>query len=148
MWCAIPRYGFLNWSLSGSILTFRAFFGVPAPQISLKHSPKAVDSWGPSLSHLFVFFLAAMLTHAHNWLLSDTSSAAVTLEAAIVGSYDSLWNVLFRGIKALHFPATFKRTVIRAWFMATGPMGAELQVCSPNTPLWIIMELSMSTLVI
>lgn len=78
-----------------------------------------------------------MLTHTHNWLLSDASSAAVALKAAVVGSYEVLRNVLFWGVKAPHFHTASMRTVIREWCMVIGSVGIQPQVRSPNTPLWI-----------
>lgn len=78
-----------------------------------------------------------MLTHAHNWFMSDATNAAVALEAAVMGSYKALWNVLFWGTSAPNLLSTSMKMVLRAWSGAAGPRVADPQVRSPNTPLWI-----------
>lgn len=47
------------------------------------------------------YYYAALLSYAHNWVISDDTNASVVLEAAFLGSYESLRNVLYyRGPQA------------------------------------------------
>lgn len=41
-----------------------------------------------------------MLMHAHNWLITDDSNAAVALEGSYVGLYEALKNLIYRGSTA------------------------------------------------
>lgn len=85
----------------------------------------------------FFYFLVALLSHAHNWLILDDTNSAVVLEAACVGSFETLLNVLFRGVKVPHPLTTSMKTVIRAWTHVTPLIGNHSRWYAPDTPLWI-----------
>lgn len=85
----------------------------------------------------FLYFIAAMLTHADKWLVSDASNAAVTLEAAVVGSFEALRNILYRGPGAPHPLTISMKTVLRAWSGLSGLRAGDPKGHFPNTPLWL-----------
>lgn len=88
---------------------------------------------GLACPDLHKYFLTALLSHAHSWLISVESNAAVVLEAACPGSYKALWNLIYRGPGA-PFPLTVAmRAVWRACSVAN-----VLRPMPPGhiSPLW------------
>lgn len=118
------------------LLSFLWGSGQPRFKLTVLQRP-----WGEgslACPDLHSYFVAAMLSHAHNWLISDEPNAAVVLEAARLGSYEALRNLLYRGSRA-PFPLTSAmRAVIRAWTIANSlrpiPSG-------PYSPLWFNPQL-------
>lgn len=83
------------------------------------------------------YYLAAMLTHAHNWLVSEDTSASVVLEAAHLGSYEALRNTLYRGIGGSLITLTqAMKAVVRAWHTVVVKPNLVKSIWSPDTPLW------------
>lgn len=88
------------------------------------------------------YFHAALLSHAHNWVFSDESNAAVVLEETYLGSHESLRNALFRGVKA-PFPLTHSmKAVIKVWQLLVCKHSEDPYTRFPNTPLWLNPQLS------
>lgn len=81
-------------------------------------------------------FLAALLTHAHNWIISGNFNCSVVLEVAYLGSYESFRNLLYRGTR-VSLPLTYSiRAVVRAWQLAICKHIAFYRLL-PDTPLWL-----------
>lgn len=60
----------------------------------------ALDTRELTCLNLYTYYLAAMLTHAHNCLITDDTNTSVVLEAAHSGSYAVLYNFLYRRLRA------------------------------------------------
>lgn len=73
---------------------------------------------------------------ARRWLLRDDGDAANVLEAAHLGSHESLSFLLHRGTSALSSPTDSMRVTIRTWDRAKVLMKSQTDVWSPDTPLW------------
>lgn len=67
--------------------------------------------------------------------LSLIDNPAVTLEAAIVGSYSTLRNLIFRGPKAHPEMTSLMRTTVQVWHRA-GAKYCDSESFSPHIPLW------------
>lgn len=52
---------------------------------------------------------------ARHWLLRDDGDAATVLEAALMGSYESLHFLVYRGSKVLSPLTESMHSTIRAW---------------------------------
>lgn len=69
------------------------------------------------------------------WFSQPRDNPAVTLEAAILGSYAALSNLVFRGPKAYPNLTTPMRTTIAVWQKARASFRSAGKI-SPHTPLW------------
>lgn len=64
------------------------------------------------------YYLSGQMVFARRWLLTDDGDAATVLEAAHLGSYESLCLALFRGPKSDLPMAQTKKATIRVWGVA------------------------------
>lgn len=71
--------------------------GAPRAQLQLLHQPWKGGLTVPNFSR---YFLAGQLVFVHRWLTQRRDDAAVSQEAAVVGSYEALSHLVFRGSKA------------------------------------------------
>lgn len=69
------------------------------------------------------------------WFLKPRDNPAVTLEAAILGSYAALSNLVFCGVKAYPELTTLMRTTITVWHRARAVYHPP-ETLSPHTSLW------------
>lgn len=88
------------------------------------------------------FYLAGQMVFVHRWLLADDGDSATVLEAAHLGSYESLRMALYRGIK-LDLPLTLTmRDTIEAWESVVKLVCPNYQGVSSSAPLWMNPTLS------
>lgn len=74
---------------------------------------------------------------ARRWLIAEDGDAATVLEAAQLGSYESLRFALFRGSRSeLPLTLTMKAT-IKAWMTAVKLACPSYGGFSPSTPIWM-----------
>lgn len=76
-----------------------------------------------------------MLVTVRWWFLQSRSNPAVNLEAAVLGSYSALTNIVYRGVKACPQAMILMRTTVQVWERVTAAVKADNTV-SPHTPLW------------
>lgn len=69
------------------------------------------------------------------WFVQSQNNPAVNLEAAILGSYSALSNLVFRGPKAQDTMTVPMRTTVRVWEQLTAKINLP-QTFSPYTPFW------------
>lgn len=69
------------------------------------------------------------------WFDQPRQNPAVTLEAAVLGSYATLSNLPYRGPRAHPQTTTLMRTTIQVWQRARAIYKAD-SVILPHTPLW------------
>lgn len=67
---------------------------------------------GLSLPRFRQYYWAALFVTARCWFAQTVLNPAVTLEAAILGSYAALSNLVFRGPKAHATMATSMKTIV------------------------------------
>lgn len=107
------------------------------PRIGTKVLQEPGDQRGLALPDWLKYYLAGQLVFARRWLLSDEGDAATVLEAAHLGSYESLRLALFRGTKSdLPLTETMKVT-IRAWELAVKLASPSYAGLSPSSPIWM-----------
>lgn len=51
---------------------------------------------GLQIPNLYIYYVAVQLSYAAWWLRADSNNAALVLEAALVGSYEALTNLVYR----------------------------------------------------
>lgn len=69
------------------------------------------------------------------WFSQPCQNPAVTLEAAVMGSYAALSNLPYRGIKATPAVTGPMKTTIHVWRSSRGALLQPATV-SPHIPLW------------
>lgn len=90
---------------------------------------------GLALPNFQQYYWAAILVTARWWFSQPRDNPAVTLEAAILGSYAPLSNLVFRGVKAHPNLTTLMRTTITVWHRARATYCSPGTI-SPHTPQW------------
>lgn len=89
---------------------------------------------GLSLPNFQLYYWAAVLVTGKWWFSQARDNLAVTLEAAIVGSYSTL-KLVSRGPRA-HLEITIlMRTIVLVWRRAQAKYHT-LESFSPHAPLW------------
>lgn len=110
-------------------------WGGGTPRIRLQVLQHPWKEGGLAVPNFVRYFLAGQLVFAHRWLNQPEDNAEVTLEAAVVGSYEALSDLLYRG-RGVPYPMTGSmHSVIRAWEL-TRRGALQERVVSPYTPLW------------
>lgn len=90
---------------------------------------------GLSLPDFKKYYWTAQLVTVRWWFAQDISNPAVNLEAAILGSYSEVSNLVYRGPKYSHQVTTPMKTTLMAWKQVTQFLG-EVNTISPHTPIW------------
>lgn len=98
-----------------------------------------VEHGGLALPDMYVYYVAIQLSYAAWWLRADANNPAVVLEAALVGSYEALANLVYReGKYPVPHLTTLMTATIAIWkkfVVVYGDKGADTQ-WSPYIPLW------------
>lgn len=77
------------------------------------------------------------MVFARRWLMAEDGDAATVLEAAHLGSLETLRFALFRGLRSeLPLTSTMKAT-IKAWTTAVKLACPSYKGVSPSTPIWM-----------
>lgn len=50
-----------------------------------------------ALPNMYIYYVAVQLSYASWWLRADANNPMVVLEAVLVGSYEALANLVYRG---------------------------------------------------
>lgn len=82
-----------------------------------------------------LYYWVAVLVTVRWWFSQPKQNPAVILEAAILGSYAALSNLVYRGLKAHPAITTLMKMTVRVWQQAGTIYRAE-STFSPYTPLW------------
>lgn len=95
------------------------------------------DQGGLALPDWQKYYIVGQMVFAHRWLTAEDGDAATVLEAAHLGSYDSLKFALFRGSRSeLPLTLTMKAT-IKAWETAVKLACPSYGGVLPLTPIWM-----------
>lgn len=86
-----------------------------SPKFSISTLKHPMSLGGLALPKFFQYFLAGQLMHAHNWLVLDKGNASVVAEAAVLGSYEALQSLLYRGCRAPYILTYTMNATIKAW---------------------------------
>lgn len=102
--------------LNALIVSFCSFlWPLSYPSISIRTLQDPSGQGGLALPGLYKYLLAGQMVFARHWLLRDDEDAAKVLEAAILGSYEGLSNLVYRGSQ-VQSPITGSiRVTIQAW---------------------------------
>lgn len=133
----IPKYFFKK---IDSIVT--SFLWVPkSPRIGIKVLQEPEDQGGLAVPDWQKYYLAGQMVYARRWLLAYDGGAATVLEAAHLGSYESLRVALFRDTNS-DLPLTLSmKATIRAWEASVKLSCPSYMGVSPSSPLWITPKL-------
>lgn len=88
------------------------------PRLALSTLQSSLGQGGSALPNFQLYYWAAILVTARWWFSLPRDNPAVTLEAAILGSYAALSNLVFRGVRAHPNLTTLMRTTIMVWHRA------------------------------
>ena len=105
------------------------------PRIAKRTLFLPLSGGGLSLPNFQLYYWAAVLVSVRWWFDQPRLNPAVTLEAAILGSYAALSNLVFRGCRAASSVTVPMKTTIRAWRDARVTYARPSHV-SPHLPLW------------
>lgn len=106
------------------------------PRIGLKTLQEPSDQGGLALPDWQKYYLAGKMVFARRWLVAEDGDVATVLEAAQLGSYESLRFALFRGTRS-DLPLTTMKATIKAWEVAVKLASPSYSGVSPLTPLWM-----------
>lgn len=85
------------------------------PRVSIAVLKQPGDQGGLAVPDWQKYYLAGQMVYARRWLLADAGDTATVLEAAHLGSYESLRFAIFRGTK-VDLPLTVSmKATIKAW---------------------------------
>ena len=134
----IPKSFFKK--LDGLTSTF--LWAPKQPRIGLKTLQEPWGEGGLALPDWKKYYLAGQMVFVHRWLTSDEGDSATVLEAAHLGSYETLRFAIHRGVK-MDLPLTVSmRASIKAWEAAVDLANPSYRGLSPSTPLWMNPKLS------
>lgn len=70
---------------------------------------------------MHIYYVAVQLSHASWWLRADSNNPAMVLEAALIGSYEALVNLVYREGKCQtqHY-TSLMATIIAIWKQFVG----------------------------
>lgn len=106
-----------------------------APRIAKHTLQLSLMEGGLSLPNFKKYYWAAVLVSVRWWFTQDRANPAVNLEAAILGSYSELSNLVYRGPRYSPRVTTLMKTTVRVWGQVSGYLNNRNAV-SPYTPLW------------
>lgn len=90
---------------------------------------------GLALPNFLMYYWAAVMVTVRWWFSQPRQNPAVTLEAALLGSYAALSNLPYRGPRADPAVTGPMKTTIQVWKSSRASLIPQSQV-SPHTPLW------------
>lgn len=105
------------------------------PRVARSTLQLGLSEGGLALSNFKKYYWAAVLVLVRWWFTQDQSNPSVNLEAAILGSYSELSNVVYRGPRSSMQITTPMRTMVGVWRQVSNHIG-EPQTFSPHIPLW------------
>ncbi|XP_041436080.1 uncharacterized protein fam189a2.S isoform X1 [Xenopus laevis] len=106
------------------------------PRLNFRVLQAPASGGGLALPNLKLYFLAAQLVYAHWWIVPDRSNSAVVLEAAVLGSFEALAKLPYRGVSPYHVTTTPMQTVGKAFQKSQELVRGTSTTWSPHTPLW------------
>lgn len=105
------------------------------PRIKLQVLQQPWKQGGLAAPDFYLYFLAGQLVFAHRWLTVPEDKAVIALEAAIVGSYEALTHLVFRGSSAPYPITSTMSATMRAWAVTSKAEAGDCTEISPHTPL-------------
>lgn len=104
------------------------------PRVAKTSLPLPLSAGGLALPCFKQYYWAAVLVMVRWWFVQSQHNPAVNLEAAILGSYSALSNLVFRGPKAQDMMTVPMCTTTRVWEQLTAKLNSP-QTFSPYMPL-------------
>lgn len=105
------------------------------PRVARSTLQIALSEGGLALPNFRIYYWTAVLISVRWWFTQDQSNPSVNLEAAILGSYSELSNIVYRGPRSTMQTTISMRTTVRVWKQVSKHI-EELQTFSPHIPLW------------
>lgn len=105
------------------------------PRLAISNLQLPITQGGLSLLDFWVYFWAAVLVMGRWWFSQPHDNPAVTLEAAIMGSYSSLSNMVFRGTRSHPGIMELMRKTITVWHRARTRFGSPRDFLPSQSPL-------------
>lgn len=109
--------------------------GRSPPRVARRTLYFPLSGGGLALPNFLIYYWAAVLVTVRWWFSQPRQNPAVTLEAAILGSYAALSNLVYRGCKAHPCVTGPMKTTIWVW-QSSRAAGIKPATVSPHTPLW------------
>ena len=104
------------------------------PRVAKKVLYLPMSGGGLALPNFRIYYWAAVLVTVRWWFSQPKQNPAVTLEAAILGSYAALSNLPFRGLRASPSMTSLMRTTVKVWQEARAIYRQPNRI-SPHAPL-------------
>lgn len=80
------------------------------------------------------------MVFARRWLIADSGDSATVVEAALLGSYESLKLALYRGPKSCLPLTDSMKSTIKAWEITTTLRSPSYSGITPLAPLWMNLK--------
>lgn len=127
----IPR-SFFRW-LESVVISF-IWAGKP-PRVAKTILYLPLSGGGLPLPNFLMYYWAAVLVTVRWWFSQPRQNPAVTLEAALLGSYAALSNLPYRGPRADPAVTSPMKTTIQVGKSSRASLLKQAHI-SPHTPLW------------
>lgn len=106
-----------------------------APRIAKTTLQLPVAMGGLALPCFLKYYWAAVLVTLKWWLAEEPSNPASAVEAALLGSYSELRNLIHKGPRSSPKISVPMKTTIKVWDTVNAKLGTQ-NALSPVTPLW------------
>lgn len=143
----IPKFTYLfrhspQWIPKSFFNTMNQLFssfiwGSLPPRYRLSTLMRPTTQGGMAFPDCYKYFLATQLVTVAWWLHPDKTNSSTALEATIVGSFEALQFLIFRGPRAPYHLTPSMRTTLRAWRAGLDIEKYKSTEISPNTPIWL-----------
>lgn len=110
-------------------------WGGSAPRVARTTLQLPLTMGGLALPCFRKYYWAAVIVTVRWWFSQPKSNPSLNLEAAIMGSYSALSNLVFRGVKTHKDMPTPMRTTVTVWEQMSKKIAGPATI-SPHTPLW------------
>lgn len=131
----IPLVKFPNLFLKVLTICTAFLWNRRPPRVALEtlHPPSHMA--GLALPNFYLYYLASQLVNIHDWLHPNSNNACTTTEGAIVSSFETLHNIVYRGSTPLGLGVSIVRTSLSLFQTVVAKLSTDSWMASPNGPL-------------
>lgn len=91
---------------------------------------------GLAFPNFYLYYLASQLVNIHDWLHPNSNYACTTTEGAIVSSFETLHNIVYRGCTPPGPGMSVICTSLSLFQTVVAKLSTDSWMVSPNSPLW------------
>lgn len=106
------------------------------PRVALEMLRLPSHLAGLAFPNFYLYYQASQLVNIHDWLHPDSNNACTTTEGAIVSSFETLHNIVYRGCTPPVPGMTILRTSLSLFKTVKLKHTSNSWLTSPNSPLW------------